>query len=301
MNPPSSPATAEISRGDFVAESDIEEVLKEPAPSFRERVFASKVFIIRQRRCNVSAFVALARRLGRPVNHVLENFSLPGLREVIRISNLYRNGAPLGVHDGGTYWHTDMSYKEDNTVFTALCAERVPKSGASGGTEFIDCESAYGLLKDAVRSGAASILPDGFDLDTAMVMHRFGNRERLANPQAAVQELRPDQMAEMGASVRHPLIVRHPATGRKSIYAVAATAMAIEGLSQQESIRVLDLLHDFLQTFAPRYTHRYRPGDIVVWDNLSTMHRGQQIGRSEDEDDCRMLYRMNLNYMSDSR
>lgn len=286
-----------IEEASFVTEVEIDEVLDEPAWSLRARVFASKVLVIRQARgSDLARFVALANKLGTPVEHVLAHFSLPDHREVIRISNLRRNGAPVGVHDGGTYWHTDMSYKDEAAVFTALHAHSVPRSSATGGTEFMDCQAAYEILKGAVERGTVDFLPDGFDLDAAMIRHQFGNRETLSNPRAAVQVLSPAQHAEVAGSARHPLILRHPVTGARSIYAVAATARIIEGYSPSESTRVLDRLLELVQAHAPRYTHWYRPGDIVVWDNLSTLHRGQQIASSDDEADCRMLHRMNLRY-----
>jgi taurine dioxygenase len=72
--------------------------------------------------------------------------------------------------------------------------------------------------------------------------------------------------------------------------------MQIEGVTPALSHRILDSLVDFLVQQAPRYRHAYRPGDIVIWDNLSTLHKGPPIPKSEGGADARLLYRMNVDF-----
>lgn len=67
-------------------------------------------------------------------------------------------------------------------------------------------------------------------------------------------------------------------------------------MPREESLRILDILFNWLVAEAPRYEHTYMPGDIVIWDNLSTLHRGPDIPATEDESDYRLLYRINVDY-----
>ncbi len=279
----------------FVETVDVSDVINKPEDEFRKMVHDNKVLVIRQPEFDIETFSSIVTCLGRPVAHPLENFSLPGYRNIIKISNLYLDGKAVGVHEGGSYWHTDMSYQARNTVFTALCAEKVPLDTSSGGTEFIDCEVAYDLLCRAINEKYIDGIDD-LDIDSLYLLHCFGNREIKTNKRAAVQKLSAKQKNGLDDEVCFPLVFKHPVTKLRSIYAVAATSVRIKGWSPSESISVLDKLLDYILDNSPRYMHHYQEGDLVVWDNLSTMHRGQKIDRSDNETDCRLLYRMNVDY-----
>lgn len=255
-------------------------------------VFRSKVLVVRADGDDLEAFRRLMARLGEPVHHVLEEFCVPGRREVLMISNLYRNGRPVGVHEGGAYWHTDMSYLRRNTVFTALLASRVPSSG--GGTEFIDCAAAWERLCDGSLPAPRGV--DPLKIAQFRVRHRFGNRARRRSAAENEQRLSEAQQSALADCVYHPLVLKHPRHGSASLYAAAATSVGIEGLSETESLEILDALFDALVEYAPRYEHRYERGDIVLWDNLSTLHRGPDIPGTEDATDCRLLFRINVDY-----
>lgn len=278
----------------FVGETNIEEALSLSATQLRDEICRSKVMVLRCPSVSVSDFSEFMLRLGRTVNHVLEQYCLPAYRHVLTISNLYRDGRSIGVHEGGGYWHTDMSYARDNILFTGLHAAKVPNSG--GETEFIDCEAALEMVTGAIRNGHLGERPRRVALDKLLVEHRFGNRERLRNADASEQWLDDDQVRSLDEGVWHPLVLRHPIIGSRSLYAVCATSRRISGWSKSESVDLLDAIFDYVLAHAPRYTHRYREGDIVVWDNVSTLHCGPNIPRTEDESDCRLLYRINVSY-----
>lgn len=257
-----------------------------------EKVFRHKVLVIEAFDKNLNDFQNLMAKLGEPVHHVLENLCVPGCREVLKISNLYRNGIPVGVHEGGAYWHTDMSYSSRNTVFTALFASKVPAIG--GGTEFIDCAAGWQQICESLPERGIDIKPK--QLTRLQVEHVFGNRARQQDLQANEQRLTEHQRASLPDCVRHPLVLRHPYLGIPSIYAAAATSVGVDGMPRDESLRILDILFNWLVAEAPRYEHTYTPGDIVIWDNLSTLHRGPDIPATEDESDYRLLYRINVDY-----
>lgn len=268
------------------------ELARLAAADCRALVFRHKVLVIEGAGEDLGAFQALMSRLGEPVHHVLAEFCVPGAREVLTISNLYRNGRPVGVHEGGAYWHTDMSYAARNTVFTALFAGKVPREG--GATEFIDCAAGWERIRAAGR-----VFGPGWsaaELERAWVRHVFGNRAKQSDPTENEQVLSDAQRASLAAGVRHPLVLVHPGTGVPALYAAAATSVGVEGLDAAASRGVLDALSAELLARAPRYSHAYRPGEIVIWDNLSTLHRGPDIPATGDEGDCRLLYRINVDF-----
>ncbi len=253
------------------------------------------VVVIRGQQLTPDEYTRFMGRLGTTIPHVLGQFCLPEHRDVLIVSNLYDDsGQPVGVHEGGTYWHTDMSYLDRVSVLTGLYSLQEPSSG--GATEFIDCVTGLDLLR---RQRAERRLPKEIcnpALEQARIWHRFGNRARHRASDAPYQPLDEDQASSLQAGSQHPLVMRHPVTGEESLYAVAATSVRIDDYSELASATILDLLLDFLLAEAPRYSHCYQRGDIVLWDNITTLHRGTRIKKSTSPNDCRMLHRINVDY-----
>lgn len=275
----------------FVAETTLSEACAFAPEELRKRVCYHKVLVIRAREFDLERFCSLLHSMGLPITHVLDQFCLTHHRDVMLISNLYVNGKPVGVHEGGAYWHTDMAYRANNAVLTALSAEKVPLSG--GETEFVDCEAGLKLLRRDMFHRGLAIGDVRLDLGRAFVLHRFGNREQRRTRDAYFQTLSEEQAVKLTSAI-HPLITRHPITAGESLYGVAGTASQIVGLDDSGSEKVLNSITDYVLVHAPRYKHTYRVGDIVIWDNLSTLHRGPTIERTDDSANCRLLYRMNV-------
>jgi taurine dioxygenase len=259
---------------------------------FRQSVFDHKVVVLRGQQLDAGDFAAFVRRLGPTIAHTLEQHSLPGLRDILRITNLYDDaGRPLGVHDGGTYWHTDMSYLAQPDVFTSLYAVATPPMG--GQTLFVDCEAALDAL---AAEGLLAAALGAADPEDIIVRHRFGNRDLYRNDGAATQTLTPDQSASLPVEVLHPLLRHHKVVDRVALYGIAGTSFAIQGWPQDHSRTVLDGLFDLLLGQATPYAHHYRKGDLVIWDNALTLHRGVALPPTTDPANCRMLYRANIAY-----
>ena len=248
---------------------------------------------------DIDAFARVLERLGAVAEHPLDQFTVPGRRGILILSNLYRDGSPVGVHEGGSYWHTDMSYKQQNCVLTALYSVCAPRASELSATEFLDCGVTEQLLNE-LRAGRLAPCLAGQDLEAWTVRHVFGNRNRDLAGNAATQELSAEQSLRLGGAVGHPLVVVHPITRRKSLYGVAATSISIDGQTLEASQRRLNALLGYLLERAARHTHHYLPGDVVIWDNLSLLHRGRQLPASTDPEDCRLLWRMNVDYSQQS-
>lgn len=255
-----------------------------------------KVVVLRGQRVTAAQYERFMSLLGEPVAHVLHQHCLPRHRNILRISNyVRRDGRPAGVREGGAYWHTDMSYLAANTVATSLYSLCIPRYGTSE-THFIDCATAYRRLAGSTTLARLSCDGAALDVDTAIVVHRFGNRKTLAHQDAHTQVLNDGQRATL-CEARHPLVLPHPKTRAKSLYALAGTSVGIEGRPDRASINTLDALEALLFEHAPFYRHVYDVGDLVIWDNLSTLHRGVATDASHSLSDCRMLFRMNVNYL----
>ncbi|NDF65404.1 MAG: hypothetical protein EB096_09615, partial [Betaproteobacteria bacterium] len=114
-----------------------------------------------------ASMVQFARRWGRPEPHVIDTFHHPEDANVLMLSNVYRDGKPVGLVDAGTYFHSDYSYLADAARCTMLYATNVP-SGRNG-TTFANQALAYAELPQDMRER----------IDSLVVNHHYGNRDDL--------------------------------------------------------------------------------------------------------------------------
>ena len=184
----------------------------------------------------------------------------------------------MGLADGGTYFHTDYSYLPVPARCTLLFAQEIPKGEAS--TTFADQRRAWSDLPDTTKA----------EIDGLVVRHHYGNRDNLDEAsRTAASPLTAEQKDRM-SWVRHPLVRQHPQTGRKSLYAVSGSSFGIEGMGDNEGRALLDdlKLHSTQEKY--RVTPRYRPGDVVIWDNCSLLHSAPLV----DPDQPRTLWRITV-------
>ncbi len=94
--------------------------------------------------------------------------------------------------------------------------------------------------------------------------------------------------------VHHPLVMRHPVTGRKALYAIDHGAYAIRGMACRRAGALLDSLKVHALREDHVYRHRYRCGDLVIWDTLQTMHAASPIAFASSPDNARLLWRISV-------
>ena len=208
------------------------------------------------------AFRDFASRFGPPEPHLLDQFHHPEYPDILVLSNVVRDGKPAGLADGGTYWHTDYSYLDVPARATALYSVEVPEVG--GDTLFADQEQAYADLPEAMKDR----------IEGLVTLNVYGNRDDV-DPKSRTTAFRPteEQKAKRRAYlIRHPLVRRHPYSGRKALYAVSGTSYGIEGMHEEEGLALLRELA--AHSTQPKYQYRmqYGVGDVVVWDNASVLH-----------------------------
>lgn len=257
-------------------------------------LFEHRVLVIRGQRLAPERYLELMRFLGRPIPHVLQNLTVDGYPDILKISDyVLPDGSPSGVLDGGSYWHADMSYLPELGIATSLYAVRA--AACSGGTSFLDLVGGWELLR--ADSGLLRLLacPEPGDAFGTEVVHRFGNRRALHDDSAARQALSGAQQRAL-TGARHRLVMRHPVTGTASLFSPSGSAMELAGESQERSELILNRLENMLLANLRPYTHHYEPGDLVLWDNMSTLHRGTGVQPTNDVENSRLLYRINVKY-----
>jgi taurine dioxygenase len=206
--------------------------------------------------------VAFSRRLGEldppPVMERGRN-SPPGYPDVYVVSNvLDEKGEPIGALGAGeAVWHTDMSYLEVPPDASMLYALEIPPAG--GDTWLCGMEAAWTALPDALKAKLADrrIKHDG--------TYNSGGYLR--------QGVTPTDDPHEAPGAWHPAVCRHPATGAAMLYLGRRRNSYVEGLSPADSTALLDALWAHIERPELRYIHKWRVGDLLLWDNRSTMHR----------------------------
>lgn len=161
----------------------------------------------------------------------------------------------------GNGWHTDHSYDEVPALGSMLYAREVPKTG--GDTLFISMYAAYDALSDGLKSTLDGLRACHSSRHVFGPEGRSRQRDfagRIGNPELATQD------------AVHPVVIRHPETGRKALYVNPGFTLRFEGWTAEESRPLLDYL--YRQAERPEFTcrFRWRAGSLALWDNRSTWH-----------------------------
>ncbi len=225
------------------------------------------VVVIRGQHLTPAQHVAFSARFGNLEIHVHRQYLLPGHPEILVISNVRdENGNLIGVADAGRVcvWHTDMSYLERPPRGSMLYAVEIPVRDGKvlGDTLFADTAAAHDALAPAMKArlqGLKAIhrMTKGYDDDgkTRAESVTFTAAQRKENPERA-----------------HPIVRTHPASGRKCIYVSKLCVDGIEGMPQEESEPLLEELYQHCTRPEFVYRHRWREGDLVMWDNCTAQH-----------------------------
>ena len=204
-------------------------------------------------------------RFGELEVHVSNVYQEPCIPEVMILSNVVENGKPIGLADAGQDWHTDMSYARMIAFANVLYAVKVPRRDGVvlGNTEFSNMHAAYDDLPADVKARIDGLTAThDFDKFWSMMVKRPGSKR--APLSEAQRKARPP--------VTHPVVLTHPISGRKVLYANPGYTVKINELSQAESDELLDYLFAHQLQAKYRYVHRWQEGDVLMWENFGTIH-----------------------------
>ncbi len=182
--------------------------------------------------------------------------------EVTVISNILVDGRPIGALGAGEAdWHTDMSFIEEPPAGSCLYAIETPPSG--GNTSFSNMHRALDTLDEETRRA----------VEGAHCVHD----ESLTSTGARRQGIPEVVDVRQTPGARHPVLRTHPDTGRQALFLGRRRNAWLVGFEVEESERLLDRLWGHAADAAHVWEHRWRPGDIVLWDNRAVMHRRESF------------------------
>ena len=167
---------------------------------------------------------------------------------------------------GNRLWHSDSSFKSTPAKYSLLHAISIPSKG--GNTQFADMRAAYDALDDETKAEVENMVCEHSQMFSRQIIgfYDYTDEER--------ERFRP---------VRQCMVRTHPVTGRKSLY-LSSHAGGIVGWPMPEA---RGYLRDLIEHATQRefvYTHKWRVGDLVMWDNRQTMHRARPFPANEPRD-----------------
>ena len=211
------------------------------------------VILLREQDLDEDQQVRFAERFG-PLSPIHTDHHSPTNKAVMYIGNRQKDGKLVGALPlGEMQFHSDQCYKERPAMGTMLYAIEIPAEG--GNTLFANAYKAYDALPTEVRERVTG--------RNAVQVYDYGggvlDRKHMVEPQE-------------GLAYAHPVARTHPATGRKALYVNRLMTHSIEGLPREESERLLGIMFATIERPEFIYEHRWRVGDLLLWDNRCTLH-----------------------------
>ncbi|HET7672022.1 MAG TPA: TauD/TfdA family dioxygenase [Burkholderiales bacterium] len=221
------------------------------------------VILLRGQALGEEEQVAFARRFGELSPIHTDHHSATN-KAVMYIGNRKKDGKIVGALPlGEMQFHSDQCYTERPAMGTMLYSIEIPTEG--GNTLFANAYKAYEALPASIKE-----VVNG---RRAIQVYDYGggvlDRRNMVEP-------------EKGMSFAHPVARTHPATGRKALYVNRLMTHSIEGLPREESGRLLSLMFDTLERPEFIYEHRWRVGDLLLWDNRCTLHARRDFNPDEN-------------------
>ena len=225
---------------------------------------AGGLLVIRDQTLTTEQHIQFSRHFGplfgapgeTPLQETVSRYLHPDHPEIYRVSNRVENGKPKGRAGAGTYWHSDVSFKQRPASASIMHAIEIPDIG--GDTLFCNMTAAYEALSGAMKEMLAPLRAHHDFAQTAAT--------QFAKPVVIEEDLKGDNRAI------HPVVRTHGDTGRKSLYVNPGMTTGLDNFDDEESAVLLGFLFDHATQPEFTFRHHYRQGDVVMWDNRSLMH-----------------------------
>ena len=218
------------------------------------------VILLRNQKLDEDSHVRFASVFGEPAKVTSGRAFSAKHPSVMLISNVRENGKPIGaLPDGEMHFHTDQCHQERPAKATVLYAIEVPSAG--GDTVFANAYTAYETLPEEIK-------------------RKIEGRLAL-NAYATDVTTRTQSYDDATSSCWHPIVRTHPVTRRKALYANRLMTREIEGLSRPEGEAILQAIFDHQEQPRFVYAHKWKPGDLLMWDNRCSLHARTDFSAGE--------------------
>lgn len=227
---------------------------------FLDALHRHHVLLVRDVPNDPSAQVAFSRRMGPLEHHAAASAVHPAHPEIFCVGNYTADGITANFARGVEQWHADSSFREVPSAASLFYGAICPPEG--GETWFLDAVGAYDALPDAMKARIEGLC-GVHCLFTLSEWNRRHTPGRAPMDEAKRRAFPP---------VAHPLVRTHPVSGLRSLFLCPAVISHVEGMSVAESQALIEELMEHAGQERFIYRHAWREGDLVVWDNRSTLH-----------------------------
>ena len=240
--------------GDEISEIDINSVDDATFEGIRRTVYERGMVVLRDQSLTPEQHIALAKRWGGidVNNYFPANGGYPEIAEV-------RKADTQIVNIGGA-WHTDHSYDQIPAMGSILVARELPPTG--GDTMFSSMGAAYDSLSEELKQ----------QLDGMKAVHSADHVYGPKGAYSGTDQAKDLKGQELKTRAVHPVVIRHPVTGRKLLYVNPAFTLHFEGQTREESLPLLQQLYDVAMQAEWQGRLIWEPGTIAIWDNRTTWH-----------------------------
>ncbi len=239
---------------------DLSQPLDAATSAWIGRAFAENpVLVFRDQDLGAGELAAFGRSFGTPRMHALIKYRHAEHPEVSWLTNVEEDGKVdwYGVKRA-TDWHTNSTYEDHLPLLAILHAKEVPSE--KGGTMFADMRAAYEALPEARKQQLEGL--------TALHGRSTGPAgERLYGDEKGVTE-------KVYQEMRWPAVTRHPVTDRPILFVNPMHTHGFAGMAREEAWKLIEELAEHATQDRFVYYHRWRVGDVLMWDERATMHRG---------------------------
>ncbi|MFO1107662.1 MAG: TauD/TfdA family dioxygenase [Bradyrhizobium sp.] len=226
----------------------------------------SGILLFRNQNLTEEQHIALSRRFGPLQSHVLKDYLKSSHPEILVVSNILDDkGRPIGIGDAGQLWHSDTSYLAEPCHCSLLYAREIPAP---------DGERSYGDTAFATLVGPFEALsPDMKNkIANKRAVHSYEAYYIRRQTEGSKRPSLTKQQKDETPDVVHPLVRPHPITGRNTLFVNESYTVRILDMKEAESDALLSELIAFGIDDRFVYRHKWRKGDLILWDNWSTQH-----------------------------
>ena len=224
------------------------------------------VLVFRDQKMTEEEHIRFSKRFGDLEEHVLYQYRHPKHPDIFVVSNVKdETGRHVGAYDAGRYWHTDLSYMAVPSRGSILYAIEIPHDDAGkplGDTLWAGTAVAYDGLSESMKKRIANLKAE-FSLE---------NRHKKLVADGDASAVLDEKHKASAPPVVHKVVRTHPVTGRKCIYVNEGQTSRILDIPEDESRDLLNELWSESTKTDYIYRHKWRVGDVVMWDNIPTQH-----------------------------
>jgi taurine dioxygenase len=242
-------------------------------------LYRHRILVFPKQNLSKQELVRFSERWGKPTEYTDGGRAEPDFPTIFLLRNT-PEFRPPGMRNDAAHWHTDGTFQAVPQSTTMLYGIEAPTVG--GETLFVDAVAAYEALPADEKA----------KLEKLRVIHKFFGGKPL--PGEFIPRAIQDTHDTKWPKVLHPLVMPHPVASTKALYGLGGTPIGIDGMDQEEADELLLKLKLHVINSPFRHQYKVRPGDLMLWDNFSTMHSATALEYTKEDGKRRLIHRISV-------